>query len=151
MTTSAQQEATNESHRKFQILAAARELGFGWYIEERLNEDVDDLVWLLGVVAMNATSRKRSGHTRAKTETKIGRPKKLRSELKPVQLYLQVRRLQEFFENSHSISLSQRDTIKLLIKYGEIPPNSELNHIEKQVSAGKKAIDKMRKELDTRR
>lgn len=151
MATAEERQVTNEEHHKLRILAAARELGAGWYIEERLAEDVNHLLWLLGLVAMNMTLRETSEYKRGESKNTIGRPRKLRSELKPVQLHLQVKRLQEFFEKNERINLSQRDAIKLLIKYNEIPQNSELNHVEKQVSAGKKAIDRMRKELNDSR
>lgn len=145
--TSDQEEP--EETWKIEILAAAERLGWRWFIEERLDKGNSELIFLLGMIVIIEGKEKRLRHRQRGAPGKVGRPRKLRSDMKPVELFLRVRKLQEYFERTGSIKLSQREVIKLLIKHGEIPQNSELSHIEKQVSAGKKRLEEMRREIST--
>ena len=116
--TSDQEEP--EETWKIEILAAAERLGWRWFIEERLDKGNSELIFLLGMIVIIEGKEKRLRHRQRGAPGKVGRPRKLRSDMKPEELFLRVRKLQEYFERTGSIKLSQREVIKLLIKHGEI-------------------------------
>lgn len=129
-----------ETEWRAEALSVAESLGYGYWFRDKTALTANELIWHLGLCCISEATRKPNRMRRRKRGNAVGRPKKKLTDMKPVQLYIRVWQLKEFFEKTAGTRISNRAAIKYLIEWNEIPYNSHIGHIEKQVSAGKRLL-----------
>lgn len=131
------------------VFVILERLGFEEFYEDE--QGLDELLIRFALVMIVSEVGKSGGKRERKEQKRVGRPKKLRPQLRPVDLYLQTQRIKQYFEKTVDRRLTQREAVKLMINNNIIPNNSEIEHIEKQVSAGKKILHNIRIEVERQR